>query len=428
MDVPPQKPTHVRWLVFGLAGVTSWLLYLHRYAWGIVTPAFKAEHPDITPAQIGMIGSAFMLTYAVGQVPLGILGDWLGARLVLSVLIVLWSLTLASLGTLSGYETTLLVWAIFGVMQAGAYPLISKITRSWFQPEIRTTLQGFVTSLGRVGAACAPIILATVLMGTFELHWQQALLAIALPGVALGLLVFVFLRNRPEEHPWTNDAERRLLATTGDTKTAVHRPLLLDWSPGTLGSFAMMLFYAAASTFADMLYVYWIPTFLREEKHLSSSDMGLFTPLPLLGGALGGVLGGMLNDVLIRRLGNRRWGRSLVAIAGKGLAGLLIALSVRIEDGRAVMFVLLACKFFGDWSLPTQWGAITDMAGRRSATIFGLVNFVGSLGGMLGSVVMGWIMHHHGWDNLFRFVACVYLAAALAWLFIDCRRTLFVEK
>ncbi len=37
---PPsnQRPTQVRWLIFGLACAVSWLLYLHRYAWGAIKP------------------------------------------------------------------------------------------------------------------------------------------------------------------------------------------------------------------------------------------------------------------------------------------------------------------------------------------------------------------------------------------------------
>ena len=40
-----ERPTAVRWLVCGLACFTSWLLYLHRYAWGVIKPAFRSENP-----------------------------------------------------------------------------------------------------------------------------------------------------------------------------------------------------------------------------------------------------------------------------------------------------------------------------------------------------------------------------------------------
>src|SRR5207248_163334 len=120
------------------------------------------------------------------------------------------------------------------------------------------------------------------------------------------------------------------------------------------GSLLMLLCYAFFSTFADMLYVFWVPSFLVEGKGLKPSDMGWFAPLPLLGGAVGGFVGGALNDVLLRRTGRSRWARSGVAFTGKMLAAALLVTSLAVGDGRWVMVLLLGCKFFGDWSLPTQ--------------------------------------------------------------------------
>src|SRR5262249_50773044 len=192
-------------------------------------------------------------------------------------------------------------------------------------------------------------------------------------------------------------------------------------------SLVVMLVYAFFSTFADMLYVFWIPSFLVEGKGLSQTDMGLFAPLPLLGGAVGGIVGGVLNDVLIRSTRRPRWVRSGVALMGKSLAAVLIVASLAVPDGRMVMVLLLGCKFFGDWSLPTQWGTITDMAGKAAGTMFGVVNTVGALGGFAAGPGLGHLKQHHGWEGLFLGVGAAYLAAALSWLLIDCTRRLVSE-
>jgi nitrate/nitrite transporter NarK len=196
----------------------------------------------------------------------------------------------------------------------------------------------------------------------------------------------------------------------------------LQLKGAALLSMAMMLLYAFASTFQDQFYVYWLPSFLVEARGLDDKMMGLFAPLPLLGGALGGVLGGILNDVLIRRWGNRRWARSSVAFTGKFVAAGFVLVSVHVADGRLAVVVLLAARVFSDWSLPTQWAAITDMGGRAAATVFGLVNTVGALGGFVAGPVFGALKHHYGWDGLFAGVAVMCLLAALTWLFIDCTR------
>ena len=186
----------------------------------------------------------------------------------------------------------------------------------------------------------------------------------------------------------------------------------------------MLCFYIFASTFQDQFFVYWLPLFLKEGRSFDATMMGLFAPLPLLGGACGGILGGVLNDVLIRRLGNRRWARSIVGFSGKFVAGCLVILSIQFEDGRLTMVVLVAARVFSDWSMPTQWAACTDMGGRASATVFAIVNTCGAVGGFVAGPVLGYVLQEYGWDGIFYGVAGMCVAAAVSWLFIDCTRRL----
>ena len=88
-----ERPTRVRWTIFAMACSTSFLLYLHRYTWGFVK-AEIAEEFDWDPATLGLLDSCFSLSYALGQVPLGVAGDWFGPSLLLGSTIVLWSLGL----------------------------------------------------------------------------------------------------------------------------------------------------------------------------------------------------------------------------------------------------------------------------------------------------------------------------------------------
>src|SRR5436190_1396459 len=54
-----EQPTNVRWLIFGLACGTSWLLYVHRYSWGVIKKAIKSEYVDLTDVHLGWIDSGF---------------------------------------------------------------------------------------------------------------------------------------------------------------------------------------------------------------------------------------------------------------------------------------------------------------------------------------------------------------------------------
>src|SRR5947207_936621 len=109
---PGARPTRVRWLIFVLICAASWLLYLHRYSWGVIKPAFRRENPDLTDTEVGWLDSAFLATYAFGQTPAGLAGDLLGTRAVLVLILLLWSLAVAALGCTGGF------WPLFGVRSA----------------------------------------------------------------------------------------------------------------------------------------------------------------------------------------------------------------------------------------------------------------------------------------------------------------------
>ncbi len=155
--------------------------------------------------------------------------------------------------------------------------------------------------------------------------------------------------------------------------------------------------------------------------------MGFFAGLPVLGGAVGGLCGGVFNDVLIRVTGRRRFGRSAVGCAGKLIAALLLAWSATFADGRLAVLVLMAGKFFADWTQPTVWGTITDIGGRGAATVFAVVNTTGAIAAFAAGPVIGSIVQYRGWDTLFYVLAGVYVVAGAAWLFIDCTQRILLE-
>ena len=171
-----ERPTQVRWIIFVLAGAASWLLYLHRYAWGVMKPSFRADYPDLDDIDVGWLDSAFQAAYALGQVPSGIAGDRFGPRAMLSLLTFVGSLGVAGVACAGGFWPFVWARAGFGLAQAGVYPVVNKMTRTWFPLATRTTVQGAVTALGRIGAATAPIVIATLLMGVLGLTWQTTLI------------------------------------------------------------------------------------------------------------------------------------------------------------------------------------------------------------------------------------------------------------
>jgi sugar phosphate permease len=420
VNSPPtaERPTNVRWVVFALACLTSVVLYLHRYSWGVIKADIRQEF-GLSDQQLGWLDSTFQIAYTACQLPTGVAGDRYGPAALLPLTALAWSILVGATALGQGFWSFAALRLGFGAAQAGAYPNLNKLARSWFPPGVRTTVQGLVgVTAGRIGGACAPLVIATLLMHHFQLGWRWSLVATAFAGVLLAAALRAVLRDSPNVHPRTNLAERQLI---GDHDPPQNPSASADlvYTPAVVASLALMMLQSFTSTFADILFVYWIPLFLEEAKELDKGAMGVFASLPLLAGALGGAAGGALNDLIIRRTGRLRLARTGVGFSGKFTAALLIAASLSVEDGRWMMVVVALAKFFTDWSLPTLWGAVTDIGGRASGKVFGIVNTVGALGGFVAGPLIGAVKQYYGWAPVFWLIAGVYIASALCWFGID---------
>ncbi|MFN4260167.1 MAG: MFS transporter [Gemmataceae bacterium] len=433
------KPTNVRWLVFALGCGTSLTLYLHRYALALIKPELQDRYCWST-TDLGLLDSIFYINYSVFQIPGGFLADRWGAHLFLGGSILIWSLALGLIVVAPGNR----LWVqctrgLFGLGQAGVFAALSRVTRQWFPYSVRTSVQGWVGVFsGRIGGATGYILFATVLMGLLLFTWQQATLLFAAGGVLLAVAFLLLFRDAPRHHPWVNEAEAELIAgkdaaqSSDDPSKPPHlsvRDLFRRMSPRSIANLLAINVQSLLSTVADNIYSAWIPLFLVQVHRLEYKEMGIYSTLPLLGGALGGVVGGMLNDWLIRRTGNPRWSRSGVALVGKGLAAVLFiyGLLVLYDNPYAFCGMLFFVKFFGDWSLSTMWGTITDISGRVSATVFAFNNSFASVALILAPALFGYLAQHFGWPAVFTVVAGTYVLCALSWLLVNCTIPLLAE-
>jgi MFS transporter, ACS family, glucarate transporter len=422
-DVNRPRLSLLQWRVFALACGTSFLLYLHRYSWNIVGPRLQ-EDLGLSNTQAGFLFSLFYYTYAAAQIPAGVIIDRFGPHRFLSMAIVAWSAAIAAIGQSASLLFLGGSRLLFGAAQAGCYPALTKVTASWFDPDRRTVLQGWIaTTAGRAGGAMAPIILGTVLMGRCGLSWQKALGLLGIVGAGYGLLFWIAYRGPP-----TAPAPSK-------AKPPATLPFGRAWRNRSLRFFTLQQFLDAGS---DVAFVSLIGTYFLMARGFSIAKTGWLASLPLWGGAVGGIVGGWLNDRSIAWTGSRRWSRSGVGFAGKVIGCVFLMLAVRQTNGVTAGWCLCAAKFFSDWSQPTTWGTCTDLGGRFSATVFSIINTAGTVGGVVMPLVFGDLLDRFtsntlidakvvtttDWNPLFILLSAMYLASGVCWLLVDCTRTI----
>ncbi len=452
------QPTNVRWLILSLSCGASFLLYLHRYTWNIIGATLKDKNQPykLDHTQTEFLFSLFYYTYALLQIPSGVIIDRFGPRWFLTISIVLWSLALALLGGVflwfppgtSGSSFTLLMVLaggsrlLFGAAQAGCYPALTRVSRVWFAPQGRTAIQGLIASTaGRTGAALSSLIFATLMIGWLGIPWQFSLVWLGVLGLIFAAIFGWAYSDSPQADPRTNAAERLLIQGGEEPKPidVAAPPAMLPWGNAfrsrSMRWFVCQQFFDAGS---DVAFVSLIGGYLLQSRGLDLSQTGWLAGLPLVGGALGGFVGGWLNEHFIGRHHNRRWVRSGIGFTGKLIGCGMLLLVSRQETALAAIGFLVAAKFFGDWSQPTVWGTCTDLGGRFSATVFSIINTSGTVGGIVMPLVFGRLLDWFtrevelnnelvkvtSWDPLFLLLASMYLASGLCWLAVDCTKPL----
>jgi hypothetical protein len=218
--------TRVRFGVLGFASSLALITYLDRVCIMRAKPDIQGAL-QINDNQMGLIFSAFLLGYALFEVPGGWLGDTWGSRRVLTGIVAWWSLFTALTGcvwyfSLDGgwrivvgshalqlvfdsFVVLLLVRFLFGAGEAGAFPNITRVLGSWFPSGERGFAQGSVWMAARIGGAIAPFVLGRL---SAAVGWRQAFWILGMIGFAWCFAFYAWFRDSAADKPSCNAAER----------------------------------------------------------------------------------------------------------------------------------------------------------------------------------------------------------------------------
>lgn len=139
------------------------LLYLDRFCVGFAQPYIRQDL-NLSEFQMGLFFSAFFLPYALAQVPSGFLSDRYGARIMLTIYIIAWSVFTALMGLAGGFAMLILMRAATGLGQSGAYPTSSSIISKWVPFAGRGGASSVIAFGGRLGGAIAPLLTAILIV------------------------------------------------------------------------------------------------------------------------------------------------------------------------------------------------------------------------------------------------------------------------
>lgn len=424
----PAAPTHVRYQVLAAACSLAVLTYIQRQGFWGGAPYIK-EDLGLNDEQMGYMASVWLVAYGLFQVPGGLLGDRLGARHLLTILVLGWSaltgaVALTALlpgGAWGTFAFLLVLRFLFGALQAGGFPGLARVLADWMPARQRGFAQGMVWTFSRLGGFLAPLLIYW-LFRAFG-GWATPFWIMASLGLVWCVIFWPWFRNRPAEMPDVNSAERALIATDQPAPAPPAGPV--PWgrflrSRNVWGLCLMYGFVGFSGNFITSL----LPDYLRHHRHLSEETTAWLAGLPLAFGIVSCLMGGVVSDALIRWLGSRRWGRSLVGCVVLALAGLASLSSIWVHEVWLLALAFSAMFFFNDAAIGPAWASCADVGERYAGTLSGAMNMTGAFLGAIGMALAGRLFHRGLDDVVFILFACSYGLAACCWLLIDVRQPL----
>lgn len=394
-----------RWVICALLFFATTVNYVDRQVLGILAP--ELQHViGWNEIEYGYIVTAFQGAYALGLVVVGRILDVVGTKHGFAGALILWSL--AAIG--HALARTPLGFGIarfaLGLGEAANFPASIKTVAEWFPRKERAFATGIFNSGTNVGAIVAPLVVPPIAVAW---GWQWAFVITGAIGFTWLLLWYLFYET-PENHKKLSPAE--LAHIRSDPPEMGAR---IPWLK--LVGYRETWAFALGKFLTDPIwwfYLFWIPKFLNETHGLSLARLGPPLITIYLVADVGSIGGGWVSSAMIKRGFSINSARKITMLLC-ALCVVPIVFASRVSGlWSAVLLVSLAAAAHQGWSA-NLFTLVSDMFPRRAvASVVGFGGMCGSVGGMLISTAVGWVLQTtHSYFLVFFLAGSTYLVALL---------------
>lgn len=368
--------------------------------------ALKVD-PAVFNSVFGLGAGLFFIGYFIFEVPSNLVLQRVGARIWIARIMIVWGIVSGGFMFLEGKWMFYIMRFMLGAAEAGFFPGVLLYFTYWYPAHERArTIALFAIGGVAAGVIGSPISGALLRMdGLGGLHgWQWLFLIEALPAVLLGVIVLIFLPNRPRNAKWLNDREKAWVESRleQDGKAAPeHGGHMLGeiFTSPRVWAFCAVYFLLNIGSYG---FEMWSPTIVKGLSAQNDLGVGFINAIPYIGAAIAMYLVGHYSD----RSGIRR-GVVAIAAVSASVGFVLAALNknpIIAMIGLTIAFAGLKSTIAPFWAFST-----TFLTGAAAAGGIALVNSVGNLGGFFGPYMFGYVKDKTGSD----YIALLVLGGAL---------------
>lgn len=411
MGSPAMGKRHV---LVGMCFLAAFVCYIDRVNIAIaIIP--MAEHFGWTGTQKGMVLSSFFLGYMIGQIPAGWIANRIGGRITLGAALLLWSFftAITPIAAMAGFSALILSRIVLGLGEAATFPATYNLYSRWIPRAERSRV--VAATLGGVPMGTV-IGLALSGMLVTAYGWESVFYVFGIAGIVLALFWLPMIHDSPAKHPRISAAEREHIAAHVDVTSEERTPLPV----GRLlraSAFWALVFNHFCSNWILYVLLSWLPSYFRDVQGLNLAKAGFAAAAPWLSLFAMANVAAWVADALLRRGVALSTVRKSMQVTGLlGASGFMLLIS---QPTTATGAVLLMCGALG--ALGLTWAGYApnhlEITPKHADIVVGVTNTAGTLPGIIGVAVTGWMLDLTGsYNAVFLLAAGVTSAGALVWL------------
>jgi len=397
------------WFTVFLLFLVYGINYLDRVALSIVAPIVQTDL-GIDAAQMGLVFSTFFIGYALFNFIGGLASDRLGPKLVYVLSVGLWSVFCGMTALTVGFVSLLIVRLLFGMAEGPLCSAANKMVNNWLPRDGAATAMGLLSAGSPLGGAIAGPIVGLL---AAQFGWRPAFWIVC----AIGLAWVVVWMMSTSDRPATPAGEASDARAATRAASPAHAPAAAAATPvHTLSHYVRQpRIIATAAAFFSYNYVLffflsWFPSYLVRAHHLNIKEMSVATVVPWLVGTVGLACGGAISDALYRLTGNLLLSRRIVLVTCLLGAGACVAVAGAVQSTQGAVALMSVSLFFLYVTGAIYWAIVQDVVHpARVGGVSGFLHCMGSLSGVIGPAVTGFIVERSG-----SFASAFVLAGAIA--------------
>jgi MFS family permease len=407
----------LRWRIGSLLGAGVLINYFDRISLSVAGPQLQ-QTLGLSPTELGWLFSGFFWTYALSQIPAGMILDRWGVTRVGRWSAFLWGVASAITALSSGFAGIFVARMLLGIAEAPSFPANSKATGYWFPRQERASS----TALFDAAAKFSNVIgVPLVALAVVNLGWRWGFGVVATLSF-LYFAAFYLIYRDPSAHPQLSTREREYIAAGGGSPEGQ-----ISTSPaGMLGHllrsrkvWGLSIGFAAYG-YCFYLFLTWLPGYLVQTMHMSILKSATFATIPWMCATVADLaVGGWLIDHLIARGHDETRVRKIVLIAGMCFGLAVFGATTTTDPVTAIIWISIALSGLAA-AAPVGWSLPSLIAPRGGVgTVGSIMNFTNNVMGAVAPIVTGMIVGStHSFTNAFLVAGVVLLTGVASFVFL----------